>query len=188
MVDGERYIDGGTNGDNIPVYPLTLEGISTVLVVHLSREEPAAAPQFPEIEVIDLFPSENLGGFFSGTVDFSPDGARRRINIGYQDGIRRLSTLVPQRSDTKYSPDNGPIFPVHSVSEPILDKQKTEERLQMEPIKFEQDAIRAQYEERLAQLTAIANDKRLTTKIKESTEVRKKQVTDAIRALGGKNK
>ena len=35
----------------------------------------------------------------------------------------------------------------------------------MEPIKFEQDAIRAQYEERLAQLTAIANDKRLTTKI-----------------------
>lgn len=165
VVDGERYIDGGANGDNIPVYPLTLEGISTVLVVHLSREEPAAAPQFPEIEVIDLFPSENLGGFFSGTVDFSPDGARRRINIGYQDGIRRLSTLVPQRSDTKYSPDSDPIFPVRSVSEPILDKQKTEERLQMEPIKFEQDAIRAQYEERLAQLTAIANDKRLTTKI-----------------------
>lgn len=165
VVDGERYIDGGANGDNIPVYPLTLEGISTVLVVHLSREEPAAAPQFPEIEVIDLFPSENLGGFFSGTVDFSPDGARRRINIGYQDGIRRLSILVPQRSDTKYSPDSDPIFPVRSVSEPILDKQKTEERLQMEPIKFEQDAIRAQYEERLAQLTAIANDKRLTTKI-----------------------
>lgn len=165
VVDGERYIDGGANGDNVPVYPLTLEGISTVLVVHLSREEPAAAPQFPEIEVIDLFPSENLGGFFSGTVDFSPDGARRRINIGYQDGIRRLSTLVPQRSDTKYSPDSDPIFPVRSVSEPILDKQKTEERLQMEPIKFEQDAIRAQYEERLAQLTAIANDKRLTTKI-----------------------
>lgn len=165
VVDGERYIDGGANGDNIPVYPLTLEGISTVLVVHLSREEPAAAPQFPEIEAIDLFPSENLGGFFSGTVDFSPDGARRRINIGYQDGIRRLSTLVPQRSDTKYSPDSDPIFPVRSVSEPILDKQKTEERLQMEPIKFEQDAIRAQYEERLAQLTAIANDKRLTTKI-----------------------
>lgn len=165
VVDGERYIDGGANGDNVPVYPLTLEGISTVLVVHLSREEPAAAPQFPEIEVIDLFPSENLGGFLSGTVAFSPDGARRRINIGYQDGIRRLSTLVPQRSDTKYSPDSDPIFPVRSVSEPILDKQKTEERLQMEPIKFEQDAIRAQYEERLAQLTAIANDKRLTTRI-----------------------
>lgn len=165
VVDGERYIDGGANGDNVPVYPLTLEGISTVLVVHLSREEPAAAPQFPEIEVIDLFPSENLGGFFSGTVDFSPDGARRRINIGYQDGIRHLSILVPQRSDTKYSPDNDPIFPVRSVSEPILDKQKIEERLQVEPIKFEQDAIRAQYEERLAQLTAIANDKRLTTKI-----------------------
>lgn len=165
-VDGELYVDGGINGDNVPVYPLVENRISDIIVIHLSSEDPASASQFPSADIIDLFPSEDLGGFLSGTIDFSPSGARRRMELGYQDGMRTLSKFVSQLQAVE-----APIIsiPDHSaqtdIKLPIARKEKEEENRQMEPIKFEQESVRKQYEARLAQLTAIAKDTRTTTNI-----------------------
>lgn len=163
-VDGELYVDGGANGDNVPVYPLVENGISDIIVIHLSAKDQASAPQFPSADIIDVFPSEDLGGFLSGTIDFSPEGSRRRMELGYQDGKRILSRFVSQLQAIEVPIISASNFPAQTDTKPLIEK-KEEEIRQMEPIKFEQESIRKQYEVRLAQLTAIAKDTRTTTNI-----------------------
>lgn len=60
----------------MPVQPLCeLEGCRTILVVHLSGSSRVEASLFPDIKLVEAFPSAELGGP-AGTFDFTAKGAR----------------------------------------------------------------------------------------------------------------
>jgi NTE family protein len=86
-IDGERYWDGGTGArpDRAPVRPVYEAGCDTIIVVHLdglSRVNPA---RFPGARILQLFPSRSLGLLFTGLLDFDPERARWRIELGYRE-------------------------------------------------------------------------------------------------------
>lgn len=85
-IGGKEYIDGGFfGGDNNPVKPLYDEGFNLIFVVHLKRSSSVDHNQFPNAKIIEVFPQEDQGGFFNGTLDFSPESAKQRIKQGYKD-------------------------------------------------------------------------------------------------------
>lgn len=94
-VDGSLYWDGGIPGvgDNVPVRPLYDEGYRSLVVVHLSREEPVERERFPGCNIIEIMPQENLGGMVSGTMNFTASSARENIQRGYKDTARILQPL-----------------------------------------------------------------------------------------------
>jgi len=95
-IDGKRYFDGGLpvkNADNVPVQPVYDEGCDLIFVVHLSREYVLDAKRFPNAQIIEIVPQDDQGGLFSGTLDFTKQGASRRIEQGYRDAIRILKPI-----------------------------------------------------------------------------------------------
>ena len=154
-IDGEIFVDGGANGDNVPVYPVVNEGVQTIIVVHLSQTEPMENGKWKNTEIYDIYPSEDLGGFLTGTVDFSSEHALERMKIGYQDATDTLSAITFQMEpETKYKP-----LLVLKRPKQVQLKNRNNKGAQetMEKVKFEQDDIRMQYEKRLEELKQIAN-------------------------------
>ena len=94
-IDGNQYLDGGIPlvGDNQPIQPLYDQGCETIFVVHLSRESLIDKEKFPNAQILEIVPQDHPGGFFSGTLDFSPSGAARRIEEGYSDTIAILKPI-----------------------------------------------------------------------------------------------
>lgn len=92
-IDGGDYIDGGA-ADNVPVQPVYDEGCDLILVVHVSRTGLVDKHRFPNARIVEFVPSEAQGGFIAGTLDFSPERARRRIEQGYRDAIRILRPFL----------------------------------------------------------------------------------------------
>ncbi len=84
------YLDGGLK-DNVPVKPLYNAGYRDFLVVHLNRQGLVDETDFPGAAIAQIIPSEDQGDFVTGTLDFSTEGARRRIFQGYEDGKRFFS-------------------------------------------------------------------------------------------------
>lgn len=91
-VDGNRYMDGGIK-DNVPIKPLYDRGYRTFIVVHLSRDSMIYKEKFEDANIIEIVPSENQGNLIKGTLDFSKDGADRRIIQGYNDAVKILKPL-----------------------------------------------------------------------------------------------
>lgn len=99
-VESRRYLDGGLPpwGDNVPVQPLCeLEGCRIILVVHLSGSSKVEANLFPDVKLVEVFPSAELGGP-AGTFDFTAKGARWRMELGYRDGVEQLAGLCLSQS------------------------------------------------------------------------------------------
>ncbi len=99
-VESRRYLDGGLPpwGDNVPVQPLCeLEGCRIILVVHLSGSSKVEANLFPDVKLVEVFPSADLGGP-AGTFDFTAKGARWRMELGYRDGVEQLAGLCLSQS------------------------------------------------------------------------------------------
>jgi len=94
-IDGKTYIDGGVPnfGDNVPIKPLYDIGIRNFLVVHLSRDSIIEKDFYPDARILQIVPKENQGDLMEGTLDFSSEGARRRIEQGYNDTLRVLEPL-----------------------------------------------------------------------------------------------
>lgn len=93
------YIDGGVElagGDNIPIQPLYDMGLEYIFVLHLSGDETINKSKYPGAKIIEIVPQENLGGLFDGTLDFSPQGAQRRLDQGYKDAKRVMEPLKNQ--------------------------------------------------------------------------------------------
>ena len=78
-INGKRYTDGGSNGDNIPIFPVYKNKISTIIVVRLSQGTKIERSRWPGAEIIEVIPSEPLGGMLSGTLDFSGVGDRKSV-------------------------------------------------------------------------------------------------------------
>ena len=91
-IDGKKYLDGGLT-HNIPIQPLYDEGYRNLIVAHLGRDEIIDMSAFGDANIIEILPQESQGTFFSGTLDFSPEGAQRRMNQGYEDAIRILKPI-----------------------------------------------------------------------------------------------
>lgn len=94
-IDGELYWDGGLPivGDNTPVKPLYDDGFRNLIVVHLTREEPVDRKAFPDCNIIEIMPQEDLGGMVSGTMNFKPESAKMNIQRGYNDAVKILEPL-----------------------------------------------------------------------------------------------
>lgn len=91
-INENPYTDGGfywglphKKIDNTPVKPLVEAGCDTIIVVCLSQDDLSFAPnQFPGVRILPIVPSKGLGGIMS-TMDFSNEGASRRMEQGYAD-------------------------------------------------------------------------------------------------------
>lgn len=88
-INGKPFIDGGV-ADNLPVRPLYEKGYRKLIAVLLSDHAEIPEEEFPGAEFLVIRPSESIGDFFDGTLDFSPEGVRRRMGLGYADALRVL--------------------------------------------------------------------------------------------------
>ena len=82
------YYDGGLPivGDNVPIQPVYDEGAKYIIVVHLDKKDkPTEKDKYPCSKVIDIIPSVDLGNKLTGTVDFTAKGAKKRLDLGYED-------------------------------------------------------------------------------------------------------
>lgn len=97
-IDGKLYKDGGLK-DNLPIAPLYAEGLRHFIVVGLNPDTRIHTDRFPDSEFVFIKPGATIGGFLDGTLDFTPDGARARMEIGYMDTVRELSFADKDMSD-----------------------------------------------------------------------------------------
>lgn len=95
----EKNLQDGGLGDNSPVYPLFAAGkCGTVIVVHLDREWCAVdRSNFEDIHILELIPSQDLGGFFSGTINFDKNHAAKLMEYGYYDAIKLFERMCNNR-------------------------------------------------------------------------------------------
>ncbi len=90
IIDGVEYKDGGSRGgDNSPVKPLAFgEKCDVVIVVHLDGVEyNIDKSEYPDTQILEIVPSLELGGFFSGTLNFSTVKIENLIQKGFEDSI-----------------------------------------------------------------------------------------------------
>ena len=91
-IEGKYYYDGGIK-DNSPITPLYEEGCTDIIVIHLKADE-ILKDRREGVNIYEICPQEDLGNFFKGTLDFSAEGAYRRIEQGYRDAKEILSPVV----------------------------------------------------------------------------------------------
>lgn len=93
---GNSYCDGGIPfvGDNVPVKPVYDTGVENIFVIHLSQDTIIDIDRFSNSKIIEIVPSRDLGNAISGTLDFSPEGALSRIQLGYDDAQKVLQPMV----------------------------------------------------------------------------------------------
>ena len=94
-IDDGIYTDGGfywglphKQVDNTPIRPLIEAGCDTIVVVYLSPDDLSIDPRhYPGVRILPVIPANSLGGI-SATLDFSNEGAARRMEQGYTDGLQ----------------------------------------------------------------------------------------------------
>ena len=93
---GKKYYDGGLplGGDNTPIRPVYDTDVENIIVVHLNRETLIDKSEFPNSNIIEIVPSVDLGNVIKGTLDFTPEGAKRRIEIGYNDAKKVFQPMI----------------------------------------------------------------------------------------------
>lgn len=96
-IDGHYYMDGGS-ADNLPVEPLyRLEKCEMIVVIHLTTNEQLLRikkEDFPQAVILEIRPKEEQGGFFAGILDFTAEGAKRRMQQGYDDTIEMFRNIA----------------------------------------------------------------------------------------------
>ena len=90
-IDGDYYIDGGVS-DNVPLKPLYRNGCNFFLVVHLSRDS-IIKEHYDDAKIYEIVPSSDQGNILTGTLDFSREGIRQRMQRGYDDTCRILEPI-----------------------------------------------------------------------------------------------
>lgn len=103
-IESTKYVDGGMV-DNIPIQPLYGEGFDVIFVVHLNREFGIDRNKFPSARIIDIIPSSEQGGVFTGVLDFSQDSVRKRIITGYEDTMNLIEPILQIGTLKQYEDD-----------------------------------------------------------------------------------
>lgn len=93
---GYKYCDGGLDlvGDNVPIAPIYDLGLENIIVIHLNQEALVDKEKYMGAKIIEIVPHEDLGNAISGTLDFSPEGARIRLNMGYEDAKHIIEPMI----------------------------------------------------------------------------------------------
>lgn len=90
-IDNKLYLDGCYT-DDCPIEPIyRYENCTDIIVVHLDYKNPVKIKD--NVNIYEIYPSKDLGSFFKGVLDFSPEGASRRIEQGYNDAKKYLSFM-----------------------------------------------------------------------------------------------
>lgn len=173
-IDGEFYIDGGVNGDNTPVAPLLQENLDTIIVIHLENRS-IGKTNF-DGDIIEVFPSIDLGGFIGGTLDFDSLSINKRMEIGYIDGLKMTRALGDSLLNVSMKSSERNIRATVGNS----NQEKTihmlnycEGETEMEDFTFTNDDARKMYEEKYQLLKSIANEKVDDTRYLWDATVRK---------------
>lgn len=104
-VDGKIFLDGGFY-NNLPVNLLAKRGYKNIIAVRtfgLGR-----SPNLSEMDlnIIEIEPSDDLGL----TVDFSKEKARRNLNMGYYDTMRKFKGFIGKKYYLDFSYDDEYYF------------------------------------------------------------------------------
>lgn len=154
-IDGYWFVDGGANGDNTPSRPLEREDVDCIIVIHLSNN-PVNIRSFRG-ELIEIFPSQYLGGVLDGTLTFDRKSVNKRIQLGYDDTKIALLNLADKcfrmnKSEKKY----------HRVKWVEFNKEdryfKYTEDEEMANFNFTNEDAKKEYEAKLNKLQKIADD------------------------------
>ncbi len=82
-------------------------GVEYIFVIHLSQEAIIDKEKYPNSKIREIIPSVDLGDALTGTLDFTSDGAAKRIEQGYRDAKRILQPMVEV---LQYNADSQRIF------------------------------------------------------------------------------
>ncbi|MBQ4232698.1 MAG: hypothetical protein II699_05405, partial [Lachnospiraceae bacterium] len=109
IVDGSTLVDGGIPvfGNNVPISPLYYMGVRKSIVVHLSSKNEARSKvsldlfnnkaneeeYFTGLKCLHIYPSEDLGNTFDGTMNFTREYLDHIEDLGFSDGVKALSSL-----------------------------------------------------------------------------------------------
>lgn len=87
-IDNKYYIDGGVY-NNCPINLLANKGYTDVIAVRTSQKEKVQQFKYGSCNVINIIPSEDLGG----TIIFDNDLIKTNIKMGYYDAIKIIKSL-----------------------------------------------------------------------------------------------
>lgn len=152
-IDGEFFVDGGANGDNIPVRPLERENLDCIIVIHLSSN-PATINTYKG-NILEVFPSNHLGGLIDGTLDFDCQSIKKRMNLGYNDtkiALINLADYCYKFKNKKTINKKGIKFIKENIRFNYMEDEE------MAEFKFTCEDARKKYQEKLDALQKIADD------------------------------
>ena len=93
-IKGTDYIDGGVeilNGNNLPLKPLYDENCDEIIAINLYKD--STIEKSAHCKVYEVIPSNDIGDFFTGAMDFSLKGAKMRLEEGYNDAKNILEQI-----------------------------------------------------------------------------------------------
>ncbi|MCR4715611.1 MAG: patatin-like phospholipase family protein [Lachnospiraceae bacterium] len=107
VIDGEIYLDGGIPifGNNMPVAPLYYMGLRRMVIIHLASKKESNVNleffnnyenrelYFNGLKAIHIYPSEDLGELFDGTMNFNREYLDRIETLGYEDAKKAISYI-----------------------------------------------------------------------------------------------
>ena len=104
-IEGENYWDGGVLpgrfSNNTPFQPLIeQEQCTHIINIYLTRSPEVATAQrdYPEIKFWNIIPSEAFDGLIAA-LNFTPENARKLIDLGYEDTVTILKRFQPFLED-----------------------------------------------------------------------------------------
>lgn len=91
-IQDQHYYDGGIL-DNTPIKPLLEEGCDMIFVIFLKTRDMDCLKIHTSVPLVPIIPSEYLGNFQEGTMNFKKEDIHKRIELGYEDTKRILEGL-----------------------------------------------------------------------------------------------
>lgn len=90
------FFDGGYSsaGDNTPIACLYEAGFRRIIAVHLEHSpDLSVQEQFTGADIVNIVPSEELGGIISGTLNLNREKTEHDIELGYSDALAKKGEI-----------------------------------------------------------------------------------------------
>ncbi|WP_300711764.1 patatin-like phospholipase family protein [uncultured Brachyspira sp.] len=128
-IEGINYVDGGVeilNGNNLPLKPLYEENCDEIIAINLYKD--SIIEKSSRCKVYEIVPSNDIGDFFSGAMDFSLSGAKMRIKEGYNDAKNMLEQIFKMgRTQIENIDNNNSMY--QNESDNKIKKRKLKNKL-----------------------------------------------------------
>lgn len=97
-IDDTYYYDGGIT-TRAPIEGLDFERLDYVIVVHLDDFARLNFMKYRHSKIVNIFPSKYQGLLIKGTYGFTPELAKVRIELGYNDAKKKLRYIQEYKYD-----------------------------------------------------------------------------------------